>query len=97
MSGPKLIHVGERMLVEIWTLEPYGRRMADIYLLDEEAHQNFWERRYIEGRLYGRVGARRYTKADEKRIVQGEHALAEQTLRQAGVKARRIVRGRGWL
>ena len=99
MTG-ELIHVDAHVVVWLYDLEVLPgalRPVAEAWLLDPAAHQTFWERRYIDGRLYGRVGTRRYSTNDESRVQQGEHALAIQAFRQAGLEAQRISNGRAWL
>lgn len=98
MTG-ELIRIGDSLLVWRYELESRGARrpVAEVWLEDEEAHAHFYERRRIEGRLYGRVGTRRSSSEDQVRVDSGEHALAVQTLRQAGLDAGRVSNGRAWL
>jgi len=99
MTG-ELIPVGDNMLVWVYELEVrqgVRRPVAEAWLRDAAAHTTFYERRHFEGRLYGRVGTRRYETNDEARVQQGEHALAAQTFRQAGLEPQRISNGRAWL
>ena len=96
----ELIPIGDSLLVWRYELQAHPgvfRPIAEVWLEDEDAGAHFYERRRFEGRLYGRVGTRRSSSEDAQRVALGEHALAVQALRQAGLSTKRVSAGRAWL
>jgi hypothetical protein len=92
----RYIAVEGGLLVHVYALMGGPRTVAEVWARDPQAREHFYERRRIEGELYGRIGTRRAPRGEEGRVLQGENALAYSAIRQAGLRGR-LSEGRAFV